>query len=132
MMVASLTVAMGVQNVTIRKIGGLNIYTTLVTGSLVKFGEAASEYVFWLGGRLRRIGYHRFRRVMRATLRQRDARHMALTGELWLTYLAGAIAGTYALDPMQTRCILFPLLVLIAIAVYGALRPFAETVSAKW
>ena len=36
-MVALLAIPMGIQNVVIRKVGGLNVYTTFVTGSLVKF-----------------------------------------------------------------------------------------------
>jgi len=51
-LVALLTLAMGLQNVSIRKVGGLNVYTTFVTGSLVKFAESASDFLFWIRDRL--------------------------------------------------------------------------------
>jgi uncharacterized membrane protein YoaK (UPF0700 family) len=35
LMVALLAISMGIQNVVIRKVGGINVYTTFVTGSLV-------------------------------------------------------------------------------------------------
>ena len=53
LMVALLAVPMGIQNVVIRKVGGINVYTTFVTGSLVKFAESLSEYLFWLRDRTR-------------------------------------------------------------------------------
>jgi hypothetical protein len=46
-MVGLLAMAM-CSDVTIIKGAGLNVYTTFITGSSVLFGEAASQYIFWL------------------------------------------------------------------------------------
>jgi Protein of unknown function (DUF1275) len=43
LMVGILAFAMGVQNVVVRRVGGLTVYTTFVTGALVQFGEAVSQ-----------------------------------------------------------------------------------------
>src|SRR6185369_15550573 len=51
--VALLALAMGMQNVVVRKVGGVNVYTTFVTGTLVKLGEAAASFSFWLRDRTR-------------------------------------------------------------------------------
>ena len=48
LMVALLAIPMGIQNVFIRGVGGLNVYTTFVTGSLVIFAENLAQYLFWL------------------------------------------------------------------------------------
>lgn len=131
LMIGLLALAMGVQNVTIRRVGGLHVYTTFITGSLVLFGEAASQFIFWLiaqpqqhdGGLAQRL---------RASKHLPAVQHMVLTAALWLCYLAGATAGAFALTRLQTRCVIVPLFVLIAIAIYGALRPFAETILEEW
>jgi hypothetical protein len=53
-MVGLLAMAMGVQNVTIEGVGGLNVYTTFQHWFIVLFGEAASQYIFWLIAQCRR------------------------------------------------------------------------------
>ena len=45
--------AMGVQTVTVTRVGYLRVYTTYLTGSLSKLSEAVSEYAFWFWDRTR-------------------------------------------------------------------------------
>ena len=45
--------AMGVQSVTVTRVGSLRVYTTYLTGSLSKFSEAVTEYLFWFRDRTR-------------------------------------------------------------------------------
>ncbi len=133
LMVALLALAMGVQNVTIRKVGGLHLYTTFITGTLVLFAESASQYVFWFIAQWRRApGCRHLGPILRASFGVTMVRHMALTAGLWSCYLAGATAGAFANDKYQTRCVLAPLMVLIAIAIYGAVRPFAEVIAEEF
>lgn len=131
LMVGLLALAMGVQNVTIRRVGGLHVYTTFITGSLVLFAEAASEYIFWFMGQLRQRGGC-LAQTLRASRRLPAFEHIVLTAALWLCYLAGATAGVFALNRLQTQCVVVPLIVLIAIAIYGAVRPFIETIAEEW
>ena len=132
-MVALLALAMGVQNVTIRNVAGLHVYTTFITGSLVLFGESASQYIFWFISQWHRdAGRGRLTRVLRASSRLAMVRHMALTAALWSCYLAGATVGAFANDRFQTRCVLAPLILLVAIGIYGAVRPFSEIAAEEW
>ena len=94
-MVALLAIPMGIQNVVIRKVGGINVYTTFVTGSLVKFAENLSQYLFWMRDRTRR----RFRRRILESA-QGFAAHAsspapALTLGLWSAYLAARFVAAY-------------------------------------
>jgi uncharacterized membrane protein YoaK (UPF0700 family) len=133
LMVVLLAVAMGIQNVTIRKVGGLNVYTTFITGSLVKFGEALSEYILWFGQQMRRDrGRHRVLRLLRATPRQAPARHMALTAALWLSYFGGALGAVAALASIQIRCVIFPLALLVAITCYATFYPTLKEIADEW
>lgn len=131
-MVALLAIAMGVQNVTIRRVGGLNVYTTFVTGSLVKFGESFAAYLFWIRDRTR----HRFRlrigKVLRVSPRNPHMKRALLTSELWLAYLVGAVAGGWTLAQWKLLAMLAPLAVIVALTVYGAARPFLHVPEEEW
>jgi uncharacterized membrane protein YoaK (UPF0700 family) len=130
-MVALLAVAMGLQNVVIRKVGGLNVYTTFVTGSLVKFAESLSEYLFWFHDRTRGRLRSRLLKVIKMSPRSIPLRRAALTLGLWLAYLIGAVCGGVAIQRWALLGMLAPFGVLTAIALYGAFRPFL-TLSEQW
>ncbi len=87
-MVALLAIPMGIQNVVIRKVSGINVYTTFVTGSLVKFAENLSLYLFWLRDRTRRRFRRRILKVLRISPRTLPFQRTALTLGLWTAYLA--------------------------------------------
>jgi len=131
-MVALLTVAMGLQNVSIRKVGGMNIYTTFVTGSLVKFGESFTDYLFWLRDRMRNRSRGRMWRVLRVSVRQISLQRAALTFALWATYLAGAIGGEFATLRWALLGMLIPLLILMSIVIYGTVRPLIRHPRDEW
>jgi uncharacterized membrane protein YoaK (UPF0700 family) len=46
-MVALPAAAMGIQTVTMRRVAGLRVCTTYVTGTLSKWAEAMVQYAFW-------------------------------------------------------------------------------------
>jgi uncharacterized membrane protein YoaK (UPF0700 family) len=132
LMIALLATAMGIQNVAIRRVGGINVYTTFVTGALVKFGEAVSEYLFWLRDRTRNRLATRFVMALRISPRQRSFQHAALTLGLWSAYLAGALSGTVATDAWASLSMLVPLTLLMAIVLYGIARPFLQLEQEDW
>jgi len=132
LMVALLTTAMGLQNVSIRKVGGINVYTTFVTGSLVKFAEELSEYLFWVRDRTRGRFQRRIGSVLRVSARQKTLQHACLTLALWIAYVAGALAGDLATARWALLGMMGPLLTLAAIAGYGAFRPLALEASREW
>jgi uncharacterized membrane protein YoaK (UPF0700 family) len=130
-MVALLAVPMGIQNVVIRKVGGINVYTTFVTGSLVKFAENLSEYLFWVRDRTRGHLRARFLRVIRVSPRKVELQRAALTFGFWIIYLTGAVCGGFSIQRWRLLGMLAPLALLTAIALYGAFRPFLA-LSEEW
>jgi uncharacterized membrane protein YoaK (UPF0700 family) len=108
----------------IRKVGGINLYTTFVTGSLVKFAESLSEYLFWLRDRTRGRFRSRFLKVLRISPRTIPVQRAALTLGLWITYLIGAVCGGFSIQWWALLGMLAPFAVLTSIALYGTFRPF--------
>ena len=131
-MVALLAVPMGIQNVVIRKVGGLNVYTTFVTGSLVKFAESLSEYLFWLRARTRGRFRSRILKVLRVSPRIDSLQHASLTFGLWAIYLTGAVCGGFSVLQFALLAMLAPFALLTAVALYGAFRPFVALSSKEW
>jgi uncharacterized membrane protein YoaK (UPF0700 family) len=131
-MVALLAVPMGIQNVVIRKVGGINVYTTFVTGSLVKFAESLSEYLFWLRDRTRGRVRLRILKVLRVTPRLVAAQHAALTFGLWAIYLTGAVCGGFAVQQWKLLAMLAPFTLLMLISLYGAFRPLLPLSTEEW
>jgi uncharacterized membrane protein YoaK (UPF0700 family) len=124
LMVALLAIPMGIQNVAIRQVGGINVYTTFVTGSLVKFAESLSQYLFWLRDRTRGRFRRRILKVLRISPRLLPVQRGALTLGLWTAYLTGAVCGGFSLHRWALLGMVAPFVLLFAIALYGAFRPF--------
>lgn len=132
LLVAMLTVAMGLQNVTIRKVGGITVYTTFVTGTLVKFAETAAGWLFWVHDRTRNRFSRRIGPALRVSLRRAEPRRMALTAGLWISYAVGAGCSAYAHHVFSAFALIFPLAVLIALTAYAAIWPFVHAQEAEW
>jgi uncharacterized membrane protein YoaK (UPF0700 family) len=131
-MVALLAIPMGIQNVVIRKVGGINVYTTFVTGSLVKFAESLSEYLFWVRDRTRGRSRARILRVLRLSPRRIPLQRAALTLGLWTVYLTGAVCGGFSIQLWALLGMLAPFVLLTSIALYGAFRPFLQLSGEEW
>ncbi len=131
-MVALLAISMGIQNVVIRKVGGLNVYTTFVTGTLVKFAETLSQYLFWLRDRTRGRFRSRILKALRISPRIAALQQASLTLGLWAIYLTGAVSGGFSIQRFALLGMLAPFALLAAIALYGAFRPFLVLSSKEW
>ena len=131
-MVALLTISMGLQNVSIRKVGGMNVYTTFVTGSLVKFAESISEYLFWVRDRTRGRFRRRILKVLWISPRQLPVQRGTLTFALWAIYLIGGISGGVATLRWELLGTVAPLMVLAAITAYGLFRPLLAAIEQDW
>jgi uncharacterized membrane protein YoaK (UPF0700 family) len=118
--------------VVIREVGGLNVYTTFVTGSLVKFAESLSEYLFWLRARTRGRFRSRILKVLRVSPRIDALQHASLTFGLWAIYLTGAVSGGFSILRWALLAMLAPFALLTAVALYGAFRPFVALSSKEW
>jgi uncharacterized membrane protein YoaK (UPF0700 family) len=113
--------AMGLQNVALRRVAGLPIHTTFVTGMLTYVGEEVVHG--WSARRdLRRAGVARHRD---------DDAHVAfrrarLHGGVWLSYLAGGILGAFIALHWDLWSLSLPLAVLVALIAFELARPGAR------
>jgi uncharacterized membrane protein YoaK (UPF0700 family) len=113
--------AMGLQNVALRRVAGLPIHTTFVTGMLTYVGE---EIVH---------GWYAHRDLQRAGAPRRhdDDAHVAfrrarLHGGVWLSYLVGGVLGAFIALHWDLWSLTLPLGVLGALIVFDLARRDAE------
>jgi uncharacterized membrane protein YoaK (UPF0700 family) len=112
--------AMGVQNASLRRVGGVGVRTTFVSGVLTNLAEEAVQVLFWLSdtGRRRRLGL-----VLRLAPRQDCFQRMTLHLSLWAAYVLGAAAGAWALGAWGLLALAAPVGGLAVLVVWGLIRP---------
>lgn len=120
---ASLPLAMGFQNATLRQVGGTTVRTTFITGTLTSFGENAVQYLFWLHEQ-RRQGWQ-LGKLLRMSPRQPVFVRMGLLLGLWIGYVLGAILGACAEQTWQLWALAVPVSTLLGIVCLDAIRPIA-------
>jgi uncharacterized membrane protein YoaK (UPF0700 family) len=109
-LVALLTLAMGLQSATLRRVGRHGVHTTYVTGILTSLGEAIGQAVLRPRGR-----------TPAADSADPPAQRIRLYGSIWGGYLVGAILGGALLAPVGLAALALPLTGL-AIAIVHDLR----------
>ena len=119
------TLAMGVQNASLRKIGVLTIFTTHITGTLSKLAEEAAKYVLWFHDRTRGRRLRRLMKVLRVTPRQENFRQTMLLASLWLMYFIGAALGAVGAARAGVVSLLIPLVVVLAVVGVDFVRPIS-------
>ena len=117
--------AMGMQTVTVTRVGGLRVFTTYLTGSLAKFGEAATSYVFWFYDRTRGRFRQRIGRVLAVTPRIKHMQHALLTAGLWFGFFGGACCGVLTERRYGLTALLLPIGVLAIATIIDIVRPVA-------
>jgi uncharacterized membrane protein YoaK (UPF0700 family) len=116
--------AMGLQTVTITRVGDQRVYSTYITGNLSKFAEALTGYSFWLAdcyGQHRRS--NRRQRWLREALRHRLLGHALLTGGLWTLFLLGGLSGAERESRLGLAAVWWPIAVLGALIAVDLARP---------
>jgi uncharacterized membrane protein YoaK (UPF0700 family) len=109
LLVALLTVPMGLQTAALQRVGGGTVQTTFITGMLTNLAKEAVTYLFWLGDR---------RRAMRAgTSAAIGARHPSraralLIAGIWAGFVVGATTGGVTVGRWGLNAVVAPLLVL--------------------
>lgn len=114
LVVALPSLAMGLQNATLRRVGGLSVRTTYITGLLTSFVEETVAWLFWIGGHVRA---GRGRRVWRVARRQVSLVRMGLLAGLWLAYTVGAIIAGFGVARWGMHALWLPLAVLLGVIV---------------
>ncbi len=106
--------AMGMQTVTVTRVGKVRVYTTFHTGNASKFSEAMTSYLFWAWDRTRGRFRARLFRVLRVTARQETAQQTAVTAGVWIAFLAGAVSAAAAVGAWGLTALILPMFPLAA------------------
>jgi len=92
-----MTLALGIQNAALHRVGNRKVSLTYVTCTLVRFGQQVATQIAGRG--------------------EPGAWHSDLAA--WLAMVAGAIAGAIAFANIDLKCLAVPAVVLVALAVVG-------------
>ncbi len=122
LLVALPTLAMGVQNASLRRVGGVTVRTTYISGMLTNFAEQTVQYLFWLRDHW---AEHRGRpaALLRLSLEQPPFGHLSLQLSIWLAFVLGAILGVAATLRWGLLSLAVPIACLGIVAVCDMLRP---------
>jgi uncharacterized membrane protein YoaK (UPF0700 family) len=91
LLVALLSLAMGVQNASLSHFGPLSVRTTHVTGNLATLADQIALLGIWLRERRRRSGARRAFAEKRTALHFRETLFLSA---VWVSYLGGAAVGS--------------------------------------
>lgn len=105
--------AMGVQTVSLRRIGGRNVRTTFVTGVLTNIAESAVAAWWGRGGGPKMSAFSR------------------LLASIWIMYLAGAVLGAALERTWSFAALGLAMAMTAAIAVYDARSPYQPDLPAQ-
>jgi uncharacterized membrane protein YoaK (UPF0700 family) len=117
-----LTLAMGLQTATLRKIMGQSVRTTFITGVLSDTADAFLSYLSWL--RAKEGG---FRQLTKESLRQPSARKFFVLSGIWSCYVFGAVCGGFAERRLSLTALFFPVAALVALIIVDFARPFESS-----
>ncbi|MGH7789817.1 MAG: YoaK family protein [Candidatus Binatia bacterium] len=117
--------AMGMQNTTLRAIGGARLPTTFVSGVLTGLGEGLAGYVIWLRDEAHRAGWSA---ALRGSNAHPTLRNAVATSALWLVYLLGAVSGGLAHYHWRLIALALPIAALLIVLAAELSRPRADRV----
>jgi uncharacterized membrane protein YoaK (UPF0700 family) len=122
LLVALPTVAIGMQNASLRRVGNATVRTTYISGMLCNFAEQSVQYVFWLrdhGSEHRgRLGH-----LLRLSTAQPSFMHLCLQGGIVIAFVAGALFGVWATLRWGLYSLMGPIACLGVIAVWDIVKP---------
>lgn len=119
-LVALLAFSMGVQTATLTHVGTLTIYTTFVTGTLIKLTESFTRVLFWAYDTLSQTGTSG---IVRLAARHKDVREGTMLASTWTCYVLGAALGTIGKQRWELRALYVPVAALVAFIVVDQFRP---------
>lgn len=122
LLVALPTLAIGVQNASLRRIGNTTVRTTYISGMLCNIAEQSVQYLFWL---FDHAGAHRGQlgRLLRQSALQPAFVHLGLQGGIVLAFVAGALFGAWATLRWGLLSLMGPIVCLGVIAIYDIVNP---------
>jgi uncharacterized membrane protein YoaK (UPF0700 family) len=117
------SLAMGLQNATLRRVAGHGVRTTYVSGMLTNFAEEGVAYLFWLGDHVNDPSLRRWGGLFRATWDHPAVQQMLLYGGIWTAFVTGAVIGGYAEQQWALYSAAFPLGGLLLILGVDLIQP---------
>lgn len=117
--------AMGMQNVSVRRAGGRAIHTTYITGALTNAAESAVLYLFWLRDETRHVRGG-LAQALRASRRQPSFDHFIFHGAIWCAYVAGATVAGLAEQRLVLNALILPLAGLAIAICWNLLQPIYQ------
>ncbi len=123
LLVALLTLSMGLQTATLQRVGGSSVRTTYVTGMLTDLSQESVKYLFWLHDHTRGRTMQRIRKVLRLWPRHTSLNRAMLLSGIWCCYVCGAIWGGYAELRWELGSLGIPLCILVGIIVLDLIQP---------
>jgi uncharacterized membrane protein YoaK (UPF0700 family) len=123
--------AMGLQNTTLRKVGGVGLRTTFVSGVLASLAEEAVAYGLWFRSAQRHHGWRRCSILLRLSPRQTSFQHMLLFGGLWLGFATGAVCGALAKLHWDVLGLLAPIGALLIVILFDLRQPLSGSSDTK-
>lgn len=121
-------IAMGMQTVTITRIGEQRVYSTYITGSLSKFGEALAGYGFWVADRLRArrgSGGNDRHGWLDPIHGNKIMQHLLLNLGLWGLFLIGGLSGANVEAAKGLYALWWPILGLILLVLLDWRHPIS-------
>jgi uncharacterized membrane protein YoaK (UPF0700 family) len=102
-----LSLAMGLQNASLIRVGASSVYTTHVTGNLTRLAREAAHAVLPIAG----------------ANRGRSRRRVAFMAAMWSTYTIGALFGAAAVAEWKRYAAIAALIVLLVLVTIDLLQP---------
>jgi uncharacterized membrane protein YoaK (UPF0700 family) len=115
--------AMGIQNTSLKKVVGLSVRTTFITGILCTMAEELAEHLVWLWTAWRRG--RPLRVLLRIAPRQPALNRALLAWSIWASFLAGAVSGALAQQHWHLLALAGPIVVLTTITVVDLAWPLS-------
>jgi uncharacterized membrane protein YoaK (UPF0700 family) len=118
-----LAAAMGLQTVTLTRIGPLTIHTTFVTGMLNKATQAVSEWFFWVHDEWRKR--QSVAHLIRTTTGNPAFRNALFMAAIWCSYVIGSGAGTWLNPRWHVATLYLPVVILLIATAVDGIRPLS-------
>jgi uncharacterized membrane protein YoaK (UPF0700 family) len=127
LLLALLSLAMGVQNASLSHFGPLSVRTTHVTGNLATLADEMARFGIWFHETRRRIGLCS---TLAASWSELSFRETMFLLFVWLSYFAGAAIGTVLLVFWHLAAVLPGVVILIALLIVDLNDPVLAPLAA--
>jgi uncharacterized membrane protein YoaK (UPF0700 family) len=119
-LLALLSLAMGVQNASLSHFGPLSVRTTHVTGNLATLADEMARFGIWLHAASRQLG---FGRALAGAWSELSFREMIFLLAVWFSYFAGAVVGVVLLAVLHLAAVVPGVAILVALVIVDLIDP---------